>query len=134
MTLSSDFAQVDAHNVRVTPELITAVAQRIQEAIQPQRIILFGSQATGEAEADSDLDLLILLNDNHPLAGLDHHHRARRISRLFPHRLFGLDIFALTEKEVSAIQTENEGEWNLILEILDEGKLLYERSLSAAAE
>ena len=36
-----------------------AVAILVREA-QPERVILFGSYARGEAKADSDLDLLVV--------------------------------------------------------------------------
>jgi uncharacterized protein len=36
----------------------------------PQRVILFGSAARGEAGSDSDLDLLVVLDDDAPLEKL----------------------------------------------------------------
>jgi predicted nucleotidyltransferase len=46
----------------------------------PRRIVLFGSHARGEARPDSDLDLLVLLDDNAPeeLLGWRRRHEARR--------------------------------------------------------
>lgn len=46
----------------------------------PQRVILFGSTARGEAGVDSDLDLLVVLDDNVPLEklGAKAVHAARR--------------------------------------------------------
>lgn len=41
------------------------MADRIAERFQPTRIILFGSHARGEASADSDVDLLVVM----PLRG-----------------------------------------------------------------
>ena len=37
------------------------MTQRIVEGFDPDRIILFGSMARGDARADSDVDLLIVL-------------------------------------------------------------------------
>lgn len=34
--------------------------QRIVEAVNPERVILFGSRARDEADADSDLDLMVI--------------------------------------------------------------------------
>ena len=42
-------------------EYIPEIVQRIVERFQPLRIILFGSQARGEAHPDSDIDLLVVL-------------------------------------------------------------------------
>jgi predicted nucleotidyltransferase len=48
--------------------------------LAPQRIILFGSAARGEAGPDSDLDLLVVLDDDVPLEklGAKSVHAARR--------------------------------------------------------
>lgn len=44
----------------MTPEQITSAVHRIAEAARPERILLFGSHARGEARDDSDLDLLVI--------------------------------------------------------------------------
>ena len=43
---------------------IHAMVRRIVEHAHPQRIILFGSHASGRAHADSDVDLLVVLPKN----------------------------------------------------------------------
>ncbi|PWH16519.1 MAG: hypothetical protein DDG58_09400 [Ardenticatenia bacterium] len=40
---------------------ITAIVAHLQP-LQPAQIILFGSQATGEADASSDIDLIVVLD------------------------------------------------------------------------
>lgn len=40
---------------------ITTIVARLQ-LLQPAQIILFGSQATGEADASSDIDLIVVLD------------------------------------------------------------------------
>jgi predicted nucleotidyltransferase len=37
------------------------IAQRVAERFRPERIILFGSQAAAHADADSDIDLLVVM-------------------------------------------------------------------------
>ena len=37
-----------------------AVARAVEAAIYPERVILFGSRARGDFDADSDIDLLII--------------------------------------------------------------------------
>ncbi|MCL5279517.1 MAG: nucleotidyltransferase domain-containing protein [Planctomycetes bacterium] len=44
----------------ITPTLLSEIVKRILEVAQPQRIILFGSAATGQMNKDSDIDLLVL--------------------------------------------------------------------------
>jgi uncharacterized protein len=47
-------------NVTIDAELISQVVERILKVAEPQRIILFGSAATGDATRDSDIDLLVI--------------------------------------------------------------------------
>jgi predicted nucleotidyltransferase len=44
----------------ISPTLVGEIVKRILEVAQPQRIILFGSAATGQMTKDSDIDLLVL--------------------------------------------------------------------------
>ena len=44
----------------ISHTLIAEIVRRIREVTQPQRIILFGSAATGQMTEDSDIDLLVL--------------------------------------------------------------------------
>lgn len=45
----------------VTREGLQAAVQRLRAALHPEEVILFGSQARGEARPDSDADLLLVL-------------------------------------------------------------------------
>jgi len=112
---------------QITPELISSVTDRIIYGVRPSQIHLFGSQANGQANVESDLDLLVIVDTQHALAPLQHRFRAGKILDLFRYRRFGLDTIVLTEEEIQLLQAENEGEWDLILDILATGKLLYER-------
>ena len=47
---------------RKIPSEIRRMAERIVQRFDPERIILFGSQARGEAGADSDVDLLVVMS------------------------------------------------------------------------
>jgi predicted nucleotidyltransferase len=45
----------------LTPSIIQQIADRIGDRFQPEKIILFGSYARGEAHHHSDLDLLVVV-------------------------------------------------------------------------
>jgi predicted nucleotidyltransferase len=47
-------------------EAIAEITRRLVEACQPVRVYLFGSEARGDAGADSDLDFLVVVPDDAP--------------------------------------------------------------------
>ena len=47
-------------------DLIRAVVRRIVQAAQPDKIILFGSRARGDARPDSDIDVLVIQDSTEP--------------------------------------------------------------------
>lgn len=44
-------------------EIIARMTQRIAEVFHPEKVILFGSMATGEWDEDSDVDLLVIVRE-----------------------------------------------------------------------
>jgi predicted nucleotidyltransferase len=44
----------------ISETLISEIVKRVVDVARPQRIILFGSAATGQMNRDSDIDLLVL--------------------------------------------------------------------------
>ena len=47
-----------------TDEVIQTMVERIVALMHPQQVILFGSQARGDAGPDSDVDLLVVMEDD----------------------------------------------------------------------
>jgi len=47
----------------ITPEKVNLVVDRLVETGRPRKIILFGSYVCGETHADSDLDVLVVSDD-----------------------------------------------------------------------
>ena len=80
----------------IDQSLINDVVRTIAERFHPLRIVLFGSQATGEAGPDSDLDLMVEMETD--LKPVD---RAIAIALLFGDRLWPLDVVVFTPAEVA---------------------------------
>jgi predicted nucleotidyltransferase len=78
----------------VDDALVESVVSKIAEAIQPEKIILFGSRAKGKGRPDSDIDLLIIKEAKQSKRELK-----LRIRRLFPRQNFSMDLFVLTPEE-----------------------------------
>ena len=45
---------------RVDDALLAGMVQAIVDEVDPEQVILFGSRARGDAEADSDVDLIVI--------------------------------------------------------------------------
>ncbi len=93
------------------------VVERIVERFRPCQIILFGSHARGEGSADSDVDLLVVLDtDVSPLLA------AAQISAALPHP-FPLDIVVRTPAD---LRQAIDGQYVFETEISRQGIVLYE--------
>ena len=89
-------ARYHSNGLRVIDqELIDEVVATIVEHVHPDRIVLFGSHARGDAGPNSDLDLMIEMSSD--LKPVD---RAIAIDALFPRRLWPLDVVVYTPAEV----------------------------------
>ena len=99
---------------------IRRFARQIAERFHPDKIILFGSYAYGQPHAESDVDLLVIMNTK-----ASHKDRSWAVSRLLLPRPFPVDILVKTPREVrEGLET---GDF-VLREILSRGKVLYDRS------
>lgn len=46
--------------MEIATDLLTEIVNRVLSVTRPERVILFGSAATGSMDEDSDIDLLVL--------------------------------------------------------------------------
>jgi uncharacterized protein len=104
----------------VTEEVLAEIVRRIVAALQPEKVILFGSYVSGTPSDDSDVDLLVILETK--ARPVD---RYVAVSRLIRPRPFPLDILVKTPDEIA--QALEEGD-SFIREIVTQGRALYDRS------
>lgn len=102
----------------VAEKSIYDLCDRIVQEFQPDRIILFGSYASGAPTPDSDVDLLVLL----PFTGKSFRVSLEILNRTNPP--FPIDLLARTPEDTERRYREGDP---LIREALDHGKVLYER-------
>lgn len=114
----SDFTPVGFK--RTVAEVLPDVAQRIAAELQPEKIVLFGSYAYGTPTADSDVDLLVILD-----SAASPTERYLAVSRLLYPRPFPVDILVKTPAEVESALKKGDF---FLREILTRGRVLYERS------
>jgi len=73
------------------------VVERLVREFSPERVVLFGSWARGEASGDSDLDLLVVARSDEPV-----HRRMARAQRALRGTPVPVDVFVVTPEEVVA--------------------------------
>ena len=95
----------------ITEQDIKVVTKRIVEFYQPEKIILFGSYALGNADDNSDLD-----TDEAPI------NRAAGIRKALRDILLPMDILVYTPSEISK---DKERKFTFIHDVLKSGKILY---------
>ena len=95
------------------------IVRRLVTAIQPERIILFGSRARGNSRAGSDVDLLVIAHSDQP-----RYRRAGPLYGILSDILTPMDILVYTPQEVE--------EWSgvsqaFVTTAVREGTVLYEK-------
>ncbi len=104
---------------RVPREWIDEVVRQIVARYRPQRVILFGSYASGSPHPGSDVDLLVVMDT--PLKETE---QAVRICQTVEHH-FGLDLIVRTPENLR--RRLNLGD-PFLSEIVSKGEVLYERT------
>src|SRR5947209_4800950 len=74
---------------------LARIVARIVETLNPERVFVFGSQARGEATADSDIDLLVVV----PPTEEPSYRLAQRAYHSLHHYLTPLDIVVIPKDE-----------------------------------
>lgn len=120
MVRRSTHDSVSRSLVEVDDRFLGEVVHRILTVGAPRRVVLFGSYARGDADDNSDLDLMIIEDD----CALPRHLRATAyrmaLTGLHPRK----DIMVYTSAEVDRCQAV---EMAFVTTALREGRVLYER-------
>jgi predicted nucleotidyltransferase len=96
---------------------IDQLVKSVVEAVQPLKIILFGSSARGDVTADSDVDLLVVMPE-----GVHRRETARYLYKLLGETGAPVDILVATPDDLK----RHENNIGLIYRtVLQEGKEVY---------
>ena len=100
--------------------MLARMTEAIVNAVEPRQVILFGSGARGELRAESDVDLLVVTNDNDE-NNID---TTSAIYTALPSRRLPTDILVVTPQQI-------EFNWNnpgcAIRPAVEEGRVLYDK-------
>ena len=101
-------------------DVLDEVVRRIVSAVNPVKIILFGSWACGKQRKDSDIDILVVVEDSN----LPRYKRSAVIDKALAGILIPKDIVVYTQKEID--------EWkdipfSFVSTVLKYGKVIFER-------
>lgn len=99
---------------------INEITTRIVNKVNPDRIILFGSYATGTQKEGSDIDLLIIQDTDLPPQKRGFDIRMSLIGLMMP-----FDILIYTKSE---FEQEKENRFSFLTSAIKNSKILYERA------
>lgn len=103
----------------IAPETIDGVAKAIADNFHPEKIILFGSYASGTPTPDSDLDFLVVMDSDQPK-----NKRSSSLQLMFQPYPCAMDILVYTPDEIN--------KWNGVINHIvtiahKTGRVLYDR-------
>lgn len=102
-------------------DLIKNITDDIIDEVSPEKIILFGSYATGKFSKDSDLDLLIIKQMEKPISRRE---VLKKIRKRLSKYIVPKDILVYSKDEFDYWKDSIN---HIIAVSLKEGKILYER-------
>lgn len=110
--------QFSSYNNSISKEKLDKLVNIIVENEHPNKIILFGSYATGNIDKNSDIDLLIIKKEVRSKVK-----EAQRIRRLLKDLRMPKDILVITPEEYNFYKNESGSIFNYIEK---EGVIIYD--------
>ena len=101
-------------------EKISEIINKIALGYNPDKIILFGSYASGNQNDDSDLDLFVIKETDLPRP-----QRSMQVRKMLYGSMVPIDLIIYTPKE---IEESKENKYSFVFKVLNTGKTLYERA------
>ena len=108
---------------RVTDQMLRQMVATIVAVAHPERVVLFGSWARGEARDDSDVDLIVI----QPLPFDETRSRRAEAARVYAalaHYRVPKDILLYSRDEVDRLRASRS---HVLARALEEGTVMYER-------
>lgn len=97
---------------------IDSIVEQLVANYRPEKVILFGSAARGDATEESDVDLLVIKAG---VGQLQPHERYYQVSQMMPHRV-ATDVLVYTPQEIKKrLYLEDP----FIKQIWEEGRVVY---------
>jgi uncharacterized protein len=104
----------------ITEYKISEIIKKIASGYNPEKIILFGSYASGTATEDSDIDIFVIKDSELPRP-----QRTMQLRRMLLGSQIPMDIIVYTPSEVDK---EKEEKHSFVYTVLNSGKTVYERN------
>ena len=103
----------------ITNKKIDEISNIIAKNYAPDKIILFGSYATGNYNENSDLDLLIIKDVDIP-----RYKRGQTVRKFLYGSMVPIDLVVYTNLE---LEKDRNTKYSFIYEALKTGKVIYDR-------
>jgi uncharacterized protein len=104
----------------IEKEKILEIINKIAIGYNPEKIIVFGSYASGNPDENSDLDLFVIKETDLPRP-----QRSVQVRKMLYGAMIPIDLIVYTPKE---IDESKDNKFSFVYEVLNSGKTLYERA------
>ena len=104
----------------IKSDKIIEIVNKIASGYNPDKIILFGSYASGSPNEDSDVDLFVIKETDLPRPL-----RTAQVRKMIYGSMIPIDLIVYTPKE---IEESKSNKFSFVYEVLNSGTTLYERA------